>query len=151
MLGRAQTHELVGRKRLRPGLRLFSGISAATVGAVLLTIGGTVAPAAFASGTPSFQIYYGQDCKTSYRTYSYATNYEAWINDRFNGYTPKVASSGYGYGQLIRDNAASIFVSSGTVLIYAAENPIFPYYGYTFGCHNFDNQQRNQNTGWQAY
>lgn len=81
----------------------------ATVLLALTAIVGTASPAAAAEPRPSFQIFYGPDCATAYRTYlgprtPGVIHEEYWIHDTFNA----SSASSPGYGQKIRQNAASI-------------------------------------------
>lgn len=88
------------------------------IAAVLLalaTVVGTAGPAAAAEPRPSFQIFYGPDCATAYRTYLGPTtagviHQERWIKDTFNA----SSASSPGYGQLILRNAASARIQPRT-------------------------------------
>ena len=91
-------------------MRFKATLSTSVMTAALLGGGLATAPtAAAAEPRPSFQIFYGQDCATAYRTYLGPTTLgdyrvEDWINDTFNA----SRASSPGYGQLIRANAASV-------------------------------------------
>lgn len=103
--------------------------------------------AAVAAASPYFRIFYGENCYsggTSGRAYFGYNSGEAWINDRFE-------SAGAGYNQLIRQNAASVWVVSGQLLLSRDGGYSWrSYFGTSGGvCFNLDNSgMRNQNTNW---
>ncbi|GHI95424.1 hypothetical protein [Streptomyces olivaceus] len=81
----------------------------ATVLLALTAILGTSSPASAAEPRPSFQVFYGPGCATAYRTHlgprtPGVIHKEYWIHDTFNA----SSASSPGYGQKIRQNAASI-------------------------------------------
>jgi len=87
----------------------------ATVLLALTTIVGIASPAAAAEPRPSFQIFYGPDCATAYRTYLGPTTvgvirHEPWIRDTFNA----SSASSPGYGEKIVRNAASTRIQPRT-------------------------------------
>ncbi|MFE7077401.1 hypothetical protein ACFU96_45725 [Streptomyces sp. NPDC057620] len=87
----------------------------ATLLLALTAIVGTASPAAAAEPRPSFQIFYGPNCATAYRTYLGPTTVgeirtEHWINDTFNA----SSASSPGYGQQIWENAASTRIQPRT-------------------------------------
>jgi len=98
-----------------------------------------------ATPLPAFIIYYGLNCATAGRFYQGINAGEKWINDTF---TYRLYSS-VGYGQLIRKNAASIYVYPSSVITvnYGDSNDIVSE-DDSEGCHNL--YLRNSNTSWSA-
>ncbi|MFJ8753956.1 hypothetical protein ACIREO_32215 [Streptomyces sp. NPDC102441] len=97
--------------------RRFKAVLSTSVMAAALLGGGlaTAPAAAAAEPRPGFQIFYGADCATAYRTYTGPTRTgeirkEAWINDTFNA----SSASSPGYGERIYDNAASARIQPRT-------------------------------------
>lgn len=91
-----------------------------------------------------FEVYYHAFCKGAGRYYAGANAGEAWVNDTFNN----TNFGTDGYGQKILNNAASVFVYTGTTLltIKIAKNG-YPYEEFrTVGCHTL--QAPNSNIGW---
>lgn len=99
----------------------------------------------------SFHIFFSPNCAggrpgSANRYYPGLNSGEAWINDRFDDATAGAA----GYGQLIRQNAASISVSNATVWISADGGYSFSAFSSRgFTCFNLgDRGLRNRNTNW---
>jgi len=101
-----------------------------------------------AAETPSFEIFYGPNCTGSAsRIYSGFNRGEAWINDTFN--TTRFGAAGY--GQKIRDNAASVYVNNAQLWILGHGALWETLYGWG-ECFNLaDYGLRNQNTQFQLY
>lgn len=100
-----------------------------------------------------FEIFYGPNCyagRTAFRHYEGYNASESWVNDTFNG---DLQGNSAGYGQKIRNNAASIYLRSAHVGIYInGQSQISTSYaaGRTHKCINFSPAVRNHNTGWQT-
>ncbi|WP_316289252.1 hypothetical protein [Clavibacter michiganensis] len=129
----------------------------AVAGASILA-GGTAASAATISSPeavaaaaypPYFEIYYGPNCASASRVYTGVNRGEAWINDTFNNTETGTA----GYGQKIRNNAASIRTwnvqsvnikgNDGTYIAFSSQGACVPL-DSRFG------NRRNNNIGWQT-
>jgi hypothetical protein len=127
-----------------------AGVAALLTGIIapLVAFGG-VAPAQ-ADTPPAFEIFYGQNCsrgQTASRIYSGYNAGEAWINDTFT-------SSQYGsagYGQPIRNNAASIYVSHAMVRLTTPSNYPVWVARAVGACYNLPDNVRNSNTNWTTY
>lgn len=117
------------------------GLSAA--GLAVVTLG--VATPAQAGPNVAFEIFYGQNCAqggTASRIYVGIRN-EGWINDTFN--SSQWGSAGY--GQKIRENAASVYVHSGGVSISTAGGWSWHFASGPGECFNLNSETRNQNVG----
>jgi hypothetical protein len=104
-----------------------------------------------ALATPWFRIYFGQNCASGGTANHYYPGYnagEAWINDTFND----SSSGSSGYGQTIRNNAASVLVNSAAVWISSDGGFSFTAYNTSGSqCFNLgDRGQRNANTNWKT-
>lgn len=116
---------------------IFSAGSTAVLGA---------APAQ-AAGTPAFEIFYSPNCNSGVsasRVYTGLNAGEHWINDTFN--STKWGSAGY--GQKIRNNAASIWVSNATVNILP-NSETYVTYRSAGQCFNL-NEIRNRSVVWST-
>ena len=116
----------------------------ATIGA--LAAGLLFTSPAQAAATPAFEIFYGLDCsagKTASRIYTGANAGEQWISDRFNS----TRWGSPGNGQLIRENAASVYVSNGALTINWDRNGAWLGPRTTGACFNLGTT-RNSNVNW---
>jgi hypothetical protein len=105
-------------------------------------------PAKAATPPPAFEIFYGLDCaagKTASRVYTGSNPGEAWVNDTFN--STKWGSAGA--GQLIRRNAASIYISYASVTINWDYNQAWMSGRRTGVCMNLG-YMRNNNLDWNV-
>lgn len=133
------------RQRRARRSRLLAAASV-SVGFALVSLAG--ATPAQAAGAPYFEIFYGPGCaggESSSRVYTGANSGEGWVDDTFN-------SNGWGdagYGQRIRDNAASIEITRATVTIYT-DGPQTSWQASTAkqGCFDFPDGVRNHNIQW---
>jgi len=102
---------------------------------------------AAAAATPSFEIFYAPGCKSASRKYSGVNRGEAWINDTFNS----TAHGSAGYGQKIRNNAASVVTHNAqSVNIKGNDGVYIAFSGSTCQTLEFPyGNRRNNNIGWQ--
>jgi hypothetical protein len=125
--------------------RLIASMAALTTAAIVSL--GAAAPAQAA--TPAFEIFFGSDCGgggTASRTYTGVNSGESWINDTFN--SSQFGSAGY--GQTIRNNAASMYVSAARVLVQD-NTGVYHSFSTSGGfCFNFDSTLRNKNVWWST-
>jgi hypothetical protein len=136
------------RRRARRS-RMLAAVSV-SVGFALVSLTG--ATSAQAANWPAFEIFYGPNCgggQTSSHVYSGVNFGEGWVSDTFN-------TSGYGTtgrGQLVRNNAASIYLSHATVRIYTDGNSSAIAWEQSSGagCFNFPDGVRNHNTQWSSF
>lgn len=134
-----------------PKRRRQAGVAiAAAVASVVVSLVGAAPAQAAAKG---FTIYYSPNCAGASRYYPGLNSGEAWINDRFDS-----SIFHQGYGQGIRQNAASIQIPYGTTVFisfYQLDrygNHNWRYSSFTGGgfCVNFDSFQRNGNIDWRT-
>ena len=101
-----------------------------------------------AAGIPQFRIYFARGCASAGHYYTGATASEAWINDTFNDSSTGPA----GFGQKIRNNAASIYLYTGTtnIRVWYGTSMIIPWEDF-YGLYKcFGLSQANYNTAWSA-
>ncbi|MFE4469263.1 hypothetical protein ACFRFH_10630 [Leifsonia sp. NPDC056824] len=121
---------------------------AVSIASVVVSLVGAAPAQAAAKG---FTIYYSPNCAGASRYYPGMNSGEEWINDRFNS-----SPIHQGYGQGIRQNAASISIPYGTtvsIAFYRYENGHnWRYASFAGGgfCVNFDSFQRNGNMSWRT-
>ncbi|WP_285116328.1 hypothetical protein [Leifsonia sp. fls2-241-R2A-40a] len=124
--------------------RIISTACVALISVATAIVG--AAPAEAAS-TPAFEIFYSPNCNagvSASRVYTGLNSGEHWISDTFNSKQWGAA----GYGQLIRNNAASIWVSSATVNIFPS-SATYATYRSAGQCFNL-NELRNRNVVWSV-
>ncbi|OQJ63052.1 hypothetical protein B5P24_08630 [Clavibacter tessellarius] len=128
------------RSRALAALSVTAGVALASV---------TGASSAQAVG-PAFEIFYGPDCSgggTASRVYTGINQGEAWIDDTFD----KTTWGSTGSGQLIRNNAASIYVSHANVALYLDGSSYIGWDAQASGaCFNLTDGIRNHNTRWKT-
>lgn len=112
-------------------------------------VGGTPVQAA----EKGFAIYYSPNCAGASRYYPGVNSGEQRINDTFN--SNWIAA---GYGQRIRQNAASMYVPYGTTvnieffkLWDGVHTRMYPTFSGTRFCKNFGSFERNGNLSWVTY
>ncbi|WP_374010251.1 hypothetical protein [Leifsonia sp. LS-T14] len=130
--------------RSRRARALFAGAVAITVSATGL-LGAAPAQAA---ASPAFEIFYSPNCNagvSASRVYTGVNTGEHWINDTFN--SKQWGSAGY--GQSIRNNAASMWVSNATVNIFPSSET-YTAYRSAGQCFNL-NELRNRNVAWSVW
>ncbi|MFI6824235.1 hypothetical protein ACIBJE_25330 [Micromonospora sp. NPDC050187] len=104
---------------------------------------------AAAAATPKFEIFYSPGCANASRIYSGQNFGEWWVNDTFN----RNAWGSAGYGQKIRNNAASVRITNATLYIATSADmevgTVSFYKGAASGCYNLEPYGvRNQNVWW---
>lgn len=124
---------------------LMSSSATASASAKLDAGKGAVAFAA----TPGFEIYYSPNCTNASRQYLGQNFGEWWINDTFN----RTTSGSAGYGQKIRNNAASVRLYSASLWIASASDmqtgKASFYKSAAYGCFNLEpSGLRNNNVWW---
>lgn len=127
--------------------RTRSAVAAAITAIAAATALLGAAPAHAAAATPAFEIFYSPNCSaggSASRVYTGLNSGEHWINDTF---TSRQWGSA-GYGQLIRNNAASIYVSNATVNIFPSSET-YRAFRSTGQCFNLDDL-RNRNVAWSV-
>lgn len=141
---------------------LFIGLAAISTPAVASTGGpdatsrtqersipdASASQAAAAAVTPAFEIYYSPNCTGASRYYSGQNFGEWWINDKFN----LTNSGSAGYGQKIRNNAASVKLYNASLWVataaeMASSAGTVKFYREGNGCHNLGTT-RNANVWW---
>ncbi|MBF4625409.1 hypothetical protein [Clavibacter sp. VKM Ac-2872] len=131
------------RRARRPRL-----LAAASVLVGFAIVSSTGATAAQAADVPAFEIFYGQNCSagaTASRIYTGVNSGEKWVDDSFN--TTRFGVNGY--GQRIKDNAASMYLSHARVIIYTdGPQSIGWEASGAARCVNFPDDIRNLNTQW---
>jgi hypothetical protein len=133
-----------GRSGRRRGRLAALGLSAA--GLTVITLG--VAAPAQAGPNVAFEIFYGQNCAqggTASQIYVGVRN-EPWITDTFN--SSQWGSAGY--GQRIRENAASVYVHSGGLSISTSGGYSWHFASGPGECFNLNSETRNQNVGFST-
>lgn len=130
--------------RRRPGFLKAAAVAIAAAGIGMLG----AAPAQAATPPPAFEIFYSPNCNagvSASRVYTGVNAGEHWINDTFNSRQWGSA----GYGQPIRNNAASIWVSYATVNIFPSSQS-YTTFRSTGQCFNLGDL-RNRNVVWSTY
>ena len=125
--------------------RSSAAVAVALAACATLLLG--AAPAQAAVGTPAFEIFYSPNCNSgasASRVYTGLNSGEHWINDTF---TSRQWGSA-GYGQAIRNNAASIWVSNATVNIFPSSQA-YRAFRSAGQCFNL-NDLRNRNVVWSV-
>jgi hypothetical protein len=133
---------------LSPATSRIRGIVAGTAVLGMCVSALVVAAPAQAAAVPAFEIFYSPDCNagaSASRVYTGANSGEHWINDTFN--SRQWGSKGY--GQLIRNNAASMWVSNATVNIFPSSQT-YTAFRSTGRCFNL-NDLRNRNVAWSTW
>jgi len=128
------------------GARLSIAIAATTIAVMVGALGAS--PAVAASAPPAFEIFYSPNCNagvSASRVYTGANNGEHWINDTFNS----TQWGSAGYGQLIRNNAASLWVSYATVNVFPSSET-YRSFRSTGQCFNLGDI-RNRNVAWSVF
>ncbi|WP_431218238.1 hypothetical protein [Leifsonia xyli] len=132
--------------------RLLNRSRVAIAGLVLATVSATglvgAAPAQAAGTVPAFEIFYSPNCNagtSASRVYTGVNAGEHWINDTFNSRQWGSA----GYGQPIRNNAASLWVSNATVNIFPSSET-YTAFRSAGQCFNL-NELRNRNVVWSTW
>ena len=124
-------------------------VAIAAVAGVTISVGVFAAPAS-AAPAPSFEIFYSPDCSagaSASRSYDGYNAGESWINDTFTS----SRFGGAGFGQLIRNNAASIYVANAYVSIRNSDGAGWGYGSPSVSagqCFNLNVNLRNRNTDW---
>ncbi|MBF4625201.1 hypothetical protein [Clavibacter sp. VKM Ac-2872] len=142
------TSASIAGRRDRKRSRTIAALSVAA-GVALSTLTGATAAQA-ARPVPAFEIFWGFNCGaggTASRVYSYENALEGWVNDTFDS----TRFGSQGYGQKIRNNAESIYVSNARVRIITED--AFPAWEeQSYGaCYNLPDGVRNKNIQWQTY
>ncbi len=122
------------------------GLCAAIVTAAAALVGAAPAQAA----TPWFEIFYSPNCgagKSASKVYVGTNSGERWINDRFDNANFGTA----GHGQLIVNNAASIYIYHAGVQINYDQNRWWGAESITGQCFNLEGGPRNANRNWRTY
>jgi hypothetical protein len=102
-----------------------------------------------ARATPGFRVYFSPNCANASRYYSGPNGGEYWINDTFN------AGAGLsGYGQKIRNNAASVRITDASVYVASAADmqtgKVSFYKSAATGCYNLEPSGTRNNNVWFA-
>ena len=130
--------------RLRARVLATTALASAALGVAVLG----AAPAQAATPPPAFEIFYSPNCASGVsasRVYTGANAGEHWINDTFNSRQWGSA----GYGQPIRNNAASMWVSYATVNIFPSSET-YTAFRSTGQCFNLG-ALRNRNVVWSTW
>ncbi len=129
------------------------GLASAPAGATPVAAPTTGLAAAAPAAQINFMVYYRPDCAGAWRLYVGARS-EFWINDTFNAPMSWFA----GFGQKIRNNAASVMLSPRSAIYIEAQETQWSKYIVTYTntgssskCYNFYPEIRNHNTYFKFY